>query len=127
LFDAGDVEGAFAAIKPVSIDVGVFERTRRGAVLGAAFAWDDVGSWTALRRVRPADAAGNVLAGQAHAVETENSVVWSEDGATVVYGLRDVVVVRTRGLTLVTSAEKAPDLKKLLDQLPPELAGERGA
>jgi len=42
-------------------------------------------------------------------------------------GLEDVVVVRARGITLVTTAERAPDLKKLLDRLPGMLAGERGA
>lgn len=125
--DVGDVEGAFQAARPVSVDVGLFERTTRGAVVGASFGWDDVGSWAALRRVRAADAAGNVLAGQAHAVDSKDCVVWSEDGATVVYGLTDAVVVRTRGVTLVTTAAKAPELKKLLDRLPPQLAGERGA
>jgi mannose-1-phosphate guanylyltransferase len=127
LFDRGDAEAAFKALKPVSIDVGVFERTQRGAAIAASFGWDDVGSWAALGRVRPRDAAGNVTAGEAHAVDTKNSVIWSEDGATVVYGLSDVVVVRARGVTLVTTRDKAPELKKLLDRLPPALAGERGA
>ena len=125
--DAGDVEGAFSAAQAVSIDVGVWERTQRGAVIGAAFGWDDVGSWAALPRVRQADGAGNVLAGQSHAVDAENCVVWSDDGATVVYGLSNVVVVSSRGRTLVTTPDKAPELKKLLDRLPPGLAGERGA
>lgn len=127
LFAAGDAEGAFRVVKPVSVDVGVFERTARGAAIAASFGWDDVGSWAALRRVRPADSSGNVTAGEAHAIDSEDSVVWSEDGATVVYGVKNVVVVRARGITLVTTTDKAPDLKRLLDKLPRALAGERGA
>ena len=127
LFDKGDAEAAFAAVKPVSIDVGVFERTQRGAAIAASFGWDDAGSWAGLLRIRRPDAAGNVTAGEAVAVDTKDSVIWSEDGATVVYGLSNVVVVRARGITLVTTADRAPDLKKLLDRLPKELAGERGA
>ena len=126
-FDAGDVAAAFKVLKPVSIDVGVFERTTRGGVVEGSFLWDDVGSWAALPRVRTPDAAGNVVVGAGHAIDTRNSVVWGGEGTTVVYGLDDVVVVRARGMTLVTSAAKAPELKKLLDRLPPELAGERGA
>jgi mannose-1-phosphate guanylyltransferase len=126
-FDAGRVEAAFRAAKPVSIDVGLFERTQRGAVIGASFQWDDVGSWAALRRVRAADASGNVTAGDAHAVASTGCVVWSDDGPTVVFGMTDTVVVRARGITLVTTADKAPELKKLLDQLPASLTGERGA
>jgi len=127
-FHAGDVEHAYAAAKPVSIDVGVFERTARGAVVPAAFGWDDVGSWAALTRVRAHDEAGNVSVGAAHLVDATNCVVWNEgEDAVAVFGLADTVVVRTRGITLVTSAAKAPQLKKLLDQLPRELTGERGA
>ena len=74
-FDAGRVEAAFRAAKPVSIDVGVYERTQRGAVIGASFQWDDVGSWAALRRVRGADASGNVTSGDAHAVASTGCVV----------------------------------------------------
>jgi mannose-1-phosphate guanylyltransferase len=125
--DAGDVAGFFAAVQPVSIDVGVFERTRRGAMVTGDFGWDDVGSWAALRRVRAPDAAGNVTHGEAYLVDSSGCVAWTDDGPLVVHGLKDVVVVRTRGVTLVTTAERAPDLKKLLDRLPPELAGERGA
>ncbi|MFI5208703.1 MAG: mannose-1-phosphate guanylyltransferase [Gemmatimonadales bacterium] len=127
LFDAGDADRAYAALKPVSIDVGVFERTRRGAVISAAFGWDDIGSWAALRRVRPKDKNGNVTVGGAEVVDSRNCVAWSEDGTVVMYGMSDAVVVKTRGITLVTSAARAPELKRLLDRLPPDLAGERGA
>jgi mannose-1-phosphate guanylyltransferase len=126
-FDAGAVEPAYRALTPVSIDVGLFERTRRGAMIAGDFGWDDVGSWAALSRVRKTDKSGNVAVGAAHVVDSKDCVVWSEDGAVAVYGMQDVVVVRTRGVTLVTSAAKAPDLKKLLDRLPANLVGERGA
>ncbi len=45
---------------PVSVDVGVLERSepRDGRVPGE-FGWDDVGTWAALRRVRPRDDLGN--------------------------------------------------------------------
>ena len=125
--DRGDADAMYGAVRPVSVDVGVFERTARGAVVAGDFGWDDVGSWAALCRVRRTDAAGNVVVGDAHAVDAKGCVVWSEEGTTVVEGLEGVVVVRARGITLVTTAERAPDLKKLLDRLPGMLAGERGA
>jgi mannose-1-phosphate guanylyltransferase len=127
LLAAGDAAAAWKVVTPVSIDVGVYERTSRGAALTGDFGWDDVGSWAALRRVHARDAAGNVAVGPVHLLDTTDSVVWSEDGAVAVYGLHDVVVVRARGMTLVTSAAKAPALKQLLDRLPPALVGERGA
>lgn len=125
--DAGDTEKFFAAVEPVAIDVGLWERTRRGAVVTAEFGWDDVGSWAGLRRARASDGHGNVLVGSAFGVDSEGCVIWGESGPVVVYGMRDTVVVSANGVTLVTSAERAADLKKLLDRLPPSLAGDRGA
>ncbi len=120
--DRGDVAGFYRAARPVSVDVGLFERTGRGAVLAGDFRWDDVGSWAALARVRAADPAGNVVAGRGYAVDARDCVVWSEDGVTVVDGVNGLVVVRAGGVTLVTTRERAPRLKELLAKLPPELA-----
>jgi hypothetical protein len=39
----------------------------------------------------------------------------------VLFGAQDLVVVATERLTLVMPRERAADLKKLLEQLPPEL------
>lgn len=129
--DHGDAETFYAAVRPVSVDVGLFERTQHGAVVPGDFGWDDVGSWAALLRVRHADPDGNVVVADesedVHLVDTRSSVVWGEEGPLVVYGLENVVVIQARGITLVTTAERAPDLKKLLDRLPPDLVGERGA
>ncbi len=125
--DRGDAAAMYAAVKPVSIDVGLFERTSRGAVIEGAFGWDDVGSWAALPRVRGADAAGNIVVGDGHVVDGTNCVVWCDDGTTVVSGVSDVVVVRARGITLVTTAARAPELKQLLARLPDRVAGEKGA
>lgn len=124
--DAGDVEGFYREVKPVSVDVGVFERTARGATLSADFGWDDIGSWAALLRVRQRDAAGNVAHGDAHAVDCDDCVVWAEDGTVVAWGVEDLVVVRTGGVTLVTTTARAAALKQLLDALPDTLTGERG-
>ena len=122
--DRGDVEAFYRETKPVSVDVGLFERTTSGAVVSGDFGWDDVGSWAALPRVRAADAAGNITVGAVHAVGARGCVIWSEDGPTVVDGVADLVVVRARGLVLVTTRERAPHLKELLARLPPELAGD---
>jgi mannose-1-phosphate guanylyltransferase len=119
--DRNDVEAFYRAVQPVSVDVGLFERTANGAVLAGDFGWDDVGSWAALLRVRARDAAGNVAVGSVHAVDARDCVVWSDDGTTVVDGVADLVVVRVRGLTLVTTRSRAPRLKELLARLPAEL------
>lgn len=111
----------FAFVKPISVDVGVLERSANILVLRGDFGWDDVGTWGALLRARAADQAGNVLQGRAHVLDSKNNVVHAEGGAIVLYGVQDLVVVSRPGLTLVTTVEKSEELKTLVDALPADI------
>lgn len=112
------IESFFDAVKPVSVDQGLLERSGKVLVIPGDFQWDDVGTWAALRRVRERDAGGNALAGDVHVVESKGNVVHAEGNRVVLYGVSDLVVVSRDGLTLVTTVERAADLKVLLDSLP---------
>jgi len=121
--ERGDILGFFTAATPVSIDTGVLERSERVAVLRAGFEWDDVGTWAALARVNPTDAAGNFRHGPAAFVNAASCVVWAGDQPIVLAGVESLVVVQANGLTLVASREAADDLKHVLAQLPADLRG----
>ena len=116
--DRNDVAGFFAALTPVSIDVGLLERSARVAVVAGHFAWDDVGTWDALRRTLPADAQGNVAHGEVHLRESEGCVVWSDGDPIVARGVKDLVIVHANGRILVMPRDLAADLKSLVDPLP---------
>jgi mannose-1-phosphate guanylyltransferase len=111
----------FAAVTPVSVDVGVLERSSRVLVVPGDFGWDDVGTWGALRRVRAADAAGNASSGDVHAVDASGNVVLAEGNTVVLFGVSDLVVVSRDGLTLVTTVDRSADLKSLVETLPAPL------
>ena len=116
--DDADAARYFAAVTPISVDVGVLERSGRVRVIPGDFGWDDVGTWASLRRVKAEDGTGNVTAGDVHAVESLGNVVHASDGTVVLYGVSDLVVVTRAGITLVTTTERSQDLKALLDSLP---------
>lgn len=119
----GDGAAAFfgAVRSAVSIDVGVLERSARVVVLAGEFGWDDVGTWSALQRVRTADTSGNASHGRVIARDAARNVVHAEGSAVVLYGVEDLVVVVRDGVTLVTTVERAADLKTLVDGLPADL------
>jgi mannose-1-phosphate guanylyltransferase len=121
MLEHGDAPGFFRACEPVSVDVAVLERSRRVAVIPCTFRWDDVGSWTSLGRTRPPDGEGNVAVGRSHPVESRGNTVFAEGGPVVLFGVDDLIVVRTRGVTFVTRRDLAPDLKRLVAALPPDL------
>lgn len=117
-----DAADFFAAVStPVSVDVGVMERAPNVIVLPGDFGWDDVGTWAALHRVRAHDAAGNAVHGSVTVLDAQDNVAHADEGHLVLYGVSDLVVVRTGAVTMVTTRERAADLKALLDVLPPAL------
>ncbi len=124
--DRTNVGDFFAAAKPVTVDVGVLERSDRVLVLPGDFGWDDVGTWGALRRVRASDAAGNASSGDVHALDASGNVVLAEGNTVVLFGVSDLVVVSREGLTLVTTVDRSADLKKLVETLPAPLRGPGG-
>jgi mannose-1-phosphate guanylyltransferase len=114
-----EAQDFFASVaKPVSVDVGVLERSTNVMVIPGDFGWDDIGTWAALGRVRDKDEFGNVTTGNVHLLDGVDNVVQTDSGMVVVYGVDNLVVVVHDGLTLVTTREKAADLKRLVESLP---------
>lgn len=112
----------FSDVKSIAVDVGVLERSKKVQVVAGNFGWDDIGTWGALTRIRNADELGNVINGDAFALESTHNVVHAKDHTVVLYGVNDLVVVAKDGLTLVTTVEKSAHLKTLLDALPKRVA-----
>ncbi len=121
-----DAARFFAAVKdPIAVDVGVLERSAGVFVLPGEFGWNDVGTWSALRGVRPRDEHGNVVHGRVHLREASDSVVYAAGADVVLYGVHGLVVVEHEGVVLVTTEEKARNLKPLLEELPSSLRERR--
>ncbi len=122
----GDLVRFFRDCREVSVDVGVLERSAEVVVVPGAFAWDDVGTWEALLRVRPLDSNGNALVGAVTAVGASDSIAWSETIPIVLAGVHNLVVVEANGRILVMHRSQASDLKRVLEKLPTairEIAG----
>jgi len=119
--DRGDPEAGFAAVDPVSVDRAVFERAASGsvAVVPLDIAWDDLGSWDALRRILPADEDGTVVAGDAsvRAVDATNNVVAGDDVHVSLVGVDDVAVVAYDDRILVVPTAAAQRVRELVAEL----------
>jgi len=113
-----DADRFFAAATPVTVDVGVLERSAKVVVMPGSFGWDDVGTWASLARVRQQDERGNAANGPVVLVDADDNVVHAEGTDVVLYGVTDLVVVARNGLTLVTTKEHSADLKALIANLP---------
>ena len=104
---AGDVAGFFARLTPISIDVGVLERSGAVAVVPGAFAWDDVGTWQALGARASQGRERQCRGGRGGAARHSGLIVWSDGDPIVLFGVQDLVVVQANGRILVMPTERA--------------------
>jgi mannose-1-phosphate guanylyltransferase len=118
---AGAMDQFAELVTSVSIDRGLLERARTVVVLPVDMAWDDVGTWASLRRVRELDDTGNGVMGEVHCVDASGNVIHADGCCVVAYGISGMIVVSIQGLTFVTTQERALELGPLLNALPGSL------
>lgn len=126
--DAATVERVYPQLESISIDYGVIEKTARPIyVFKGDFGWSDVGSWDALYELRrdEHDAAGNLLRGEARAIDANRNLVFSSTGRVVtLLGVEGLMVIDTPDALLVSRIERAQDVKKFPELLKREGRGE---
>ena len=118
------LERFYAAAPSISIDYAVMERTRRAVVIRASFAWDDLGSWSALALPGAGDADGNVIRGRVMLQNSTGVLAFSDGGLIAGIGLKDVVIVRTGDVTLVCHRDRAQEVRALVERLKTEKDGD---
>jgi mannose-1-phosphate guanylyltransferase/mannose-6-phosphate isomerase len=107
----------FSRIPDISIDYAVMEKSKRVAVVPAAFQWSDVGSWKAVSDLVAPDKDGNRTQGQALFVGSRNCYVQSDSRMVAAVGLEDTVIVDTPDALLVAHRDHVQDVKKVAQQL----------
>ena len=113
----GNIKKAYKNIKPISIDYGIMEKSSKVAMLEANFPWSDMGSWTSLYDLLDKDKQGNIIKGRAVDVGSKNTLVLSSDRVVGTIGLEDMIVIDTPDATLVCPAERAQDVRFIVDEL----------
>jgi len=106
----------------ISIDYGVLEKASNCVVVEADFDWDDVGSWLSWERLfsTELDERGNLIRGDAVALETSGCSLVSEEGLIATLGVENIVVVRVGDATLVCGKDKVQHVRKLVEKLKEE-------
>ena len=108
---------AFEACPSDSIDYAVMEKTGHAFVLPIDVGWNDVGSWSALHDIVEQDGDGNAHRGDVLAIDTRNTLAWSERRMVALIGLDDMVVVDTDDALLVAHRDRVQDVKRIVAQI----------
>lgn len=111
---------AFAPLPKQSIDFGILENAKEVRCVRANFDWSDVGGFLALGEHLPQDGGNNAHRGRLVALEASQNLVFAEDEeeSIALFGVDDLIVVRSGKKTLIAPKARAEELKKLVEILP---------
>ena len=112
----------YPELRKISIDYALMEHAQNVIVADGAFAWDDLGSWTALSRHLKSDPEGNCAVADFLHVDGARNIVFdarSKDRRTpiAVVGLRDSILVQTDDAVLLAHKSQAQKVKELVKRL----------
>ena len=107
-------EESFRSCENVSIDISVFEKTKKAFVIPLSCGWDDLGSWDSLWKVSKKDKEGNVIKGKTLIKNTANTYIHSEEKLVVGLGLEEMIIVETRDAVLVANKNSSENIKKIV-------------
>ncbi len=114
----GDIEKVWPEIKPLSVDYGVMEHSKRIALVPAGFDWSDLGSWDALEEVRPKDKKGNILSGDSIDIDSHGLCAFSRGNRLIAtIGLKDLIIADTPDALLVCDRSRTQEVKNVVEEL----------
>jgi mannose-1-phosphate guanylyltransferase len=107
----------YAALPAKSIDYAVMERLDDIVTLPLDCGWSDLGSWESVAELLERDEQGNVVQGDALAVDAHDNLLVAEDGTVVVFGVSDLMVVQSGGAVLVVPRAQSQQIRQVVDAL----------
>jgi mannose-1-phosphate guanylyltransferase len=112
---------SYKAIKPESIDYALMEKLKEAVMFKAAFAWNDVGSWSSVYEMNEKNRGRNVCRGNAIVLDTSNSLIFSNtDKPMAVIGLDKIAVINTENGVLIAPIGQLQQVKRVIELLKKE-------
>jgi len=116
------LERVWPKVENETIDYGIMEHADDVAVIPVDVGWSDVGDWTALSELLPADEEGNVIAsssavGQHVGLDTTGCLIHGSSRLVATIGLEDMIIVDTEDALLVCPRERAQEVRDLVRKL----------
>ena len=108
----------FTSCPSCSIDVAVMEKTTIGSVVPLNIKWSDIGDWKSLWEYETKDKEGNVTEGRVVLNKVFDSYFNSSSNKLLVgMGVKNLIVVDTDDVTLVTDKNYSQEVKNLVQNI----------
>ncbi|MGD1996047.1 MAG: mannose-1-phosphate guanylyltransferase [Anaerolineae bacterium] len=104
-------------VTPQTIDYGVMEGAEDVVVIPVDIGWSDVGNWSSMREILPADEENNVVVGEHLGVDTHDTIVLGGNRLVATIGLDDMIIVDTDDAVLVCPREREQEVRTIVKLL----------
>jgi len=115
--DMEKLEQNYPAFADISVDHAVMEKVTNALTVRANFERIDVGALNSLSEIWKPDIDGNATLGQVLIRDSQENIVYSDQGLVVLLGVKDMIIVRAGEIVLVCPKDKAQEVKNLVTEL----------
>lgn len=108
---------SFKKAKNISIDFEIIEKTKDVIVIEYLSGWSDIGSWPSIFNELKKDKNGNAILGDVCHLDTQNSLIYSEDRMIVSLGISNVVFIDTPDVSFIGKIENMHNFSKIIQMM----------
>lgn len=108
----------YPKIEPISIDFGVLEKAENVLVVPGDIGWSDLGGWAALDGLIEKKGADDNITWSKHInIDTKECIIYSPKKLVATIGLEKIIIVETDDALLVSTKDRAQDVKLVVEKL----------
>ncbi len=107
----------FQLLPTISLDYAIMEKATNIGVIACDFAWHDIGSWDAYKKLHRTDQQGNAISGEAIVIDSKNNFIHNEGKMVASIGIQDLAIINTPDALLITHCERSQEVKDVVQML----------
>ncbi len=111
-----DISSEYKLMPRIPVDIGIMEQAEKRVVIPVDYGWSDVGSWKALYDISDKDNNNNVFRAEVQNIDSGSCYVSSSKPVALI-GVKNLVVIETKDVLLISSKSKSEDVKKIVEKL----------
>ena len=112
------LKDAYPNIEPISIDFGVLEHADNVLVVPSDVGWSDMGGWAALDGLIEQKGENDNISWSKHiSIDTKECIIYSPKKLVATIGLEKIIIVETDDALLVSTKDRAQDVKLIVEKL----------
>jgi mannose-1-phosphate guanylyltransferase len=112
------VKKAYETCNSISIDYGILEKSDNTYVIPADIGWSDIGTWNSLYNVYDKDYLGNAVNGNVQIFDSSENIIMGDSKKMIVLnGVRNLCVIDTEDVLLITTKDREQEIKKITTDL----------